>query len=224
MQPARYDGVATWYDERLARPFAERAADLLERLLGAGEGRCLDVCCGTGLHTAALARLGWHVTGVDISADQLRLARDRTAGGQIELVQANAVQLPFADASFDAAVSLFSHTDVDDFTAILREALRVLRPGGSLIYVGLHPCFVGPHSAQKGRDVPVLHPGYSGAGRYTAGPGLSPDGLWSRVGGMHLPLGRLVTAFLEAGFILERFEEDGDEDYPRRIALSARAG
>src|SRR5437588_12870355 len=115
MHHAHYDGVADWYDERVAVPFAERADRLLRGLLEPGGGCCLDLCCGTGAHLAALAGLGWQVTGVDISADQLRLAGERAAGREIELVQADAARLPFPDGCFDAAVSLFSHTDVDDF-------------------------------------------------------------------------------------------------------------
>ena len=74
--PARYDGFASWYDERLL-PYTMAASDSIERLLGPGSGRCLDLCCGTGAHLQTLVALGWHVTGVDISEDQLRLAGQR---------------------------------------------------------------------------------------------------------------------------------------------------
>ncbi len=192
------------------------------RLLGPGSGRCLDLCCGTGVHLDGLSALGWQVTGLDISTDQLRIARERVANRDVDLVHGNAQCLPFEAESFDAVVSLFSHTDLDDFRAAMREVARVLRRGGRFVYVGLHPCFVGPHSQQRGRAVPALHAGYRAAGRYTDGPGISPDGLWVRVSGMHLTLGNLIQAVLDATLILERFEEDGDDDYPRRIALQAR--
>jgi 2-polyprenyl-3-methyl-5-hydroxy-6-metoxy-1,4-benzoquinol methylase len=75
---ARYDGVAEWYDRELAtaptRPPAHR---VVSRLLGCGDGRLLDVGCGGGALSQAVAELGWRVTGVDISEDQLRLARER---------------------------------------------------------------------------------------------------------------------------------------------------
>jgi SAM-dependent methyltransferase len=218
----RYDGFAQWYDQNLAVPFGELGGADAVRLLGSGSGRCLDLCCGTGVHLVALSALGWQLTGLDLSADQLRLARDRVADRHIDLVQGNAEHLPFDDGSFDAAVSLFSHTDVDDFAAAMREVARVIRPGGVFIYVGVHPCFVGPHCDEKGNDVPILHAGYGAAGRYTAGPGISPDGLWAKVGGMHRPLGTLLQSILDAPLIVERFEEPGNDDYPRRIALRAR--
>jgi ubiquinone/menaquinone biosynthesis C-methylase UbiE len=78
--------------------------------------------------------LGWSVTGVDVSADQLRLARERV-GDEVELVQADATELPFADKTFDAALLAFTHTDVDDFEGLVREAARVLHPGARLVYV-----------------------------------------------------------------------------------------
>ena len=53
-------------------------------------------------------------------------------------------------------------------------------------------------------------------------PGISPDGPWAKVTGVHLPLGSLVHAFLDAPLMPERFEKHGDDDYPRRIATRAR--
>ena len=220
--PARYDGFAQWYDETLAVPFGAVSGDAAARLLGPGRGRCLDLCCGTGIHFEVLCALGWEVTGIDLSADQLRLAGERAVGRAVELVQADAGRLPFGDEEFDAVVSIFSHTDVDDFPAVVGEAARVLRPGGAFVYVGLHPCFVGPHSFQHGQAVPTLHPGYRQAGRYTEAPGLFPDGVWAKVSGFHRPLADVIQAVLDAPLSLERFQEDGDEDYPRRIALRAR--
>jgi SAM-dependent methyltransferase len=218
---ARYDGLADWYDDNLA-DFTLAATDVLDRLLGKGRGACLDLCCGTGLHFETLRGLGWRVTGVDISTDQLRLARER-AGTNVDLVQADVTDLPFEDESFDAAVSMFTHTDVDDFGALLREATRTLRPDGRLVYVGLHPCFVGPHSRfERAKGIPTLHLGYRKARRYDAAPGISADGLRARVGAVHLPLEHLLGAFLDAGLVLERFEEHGEGDFPPRIAVRAR--
>jgi SAM-dependent methyltransferase len=221
MAAARYDGLAAWYDEHLAA-FTLAASDVIERLLGPGSGRCLDLCCGTGLHLPGLVVLGWDATGVDISGDQLRLARERVAES-VELVQADATALPFSDGCFDAVVSMFSHTDVDDFPGLVRKGARVLKPGGAFVYAGLHPCFVGPHVAfGASGDVPVLHPGYRAARRYDEAPGISSDGLRSKVGAVHVPLAGFVQAFLDAPLAVELFEEHGEGDYPARIALRAR--
>jgi SAM-dependent methyltransferase len=71
------------------------------------------------------------VAGIDISADQLRRAQERV-GRNVRLVRGDASALPFSGGRFDAVVSMFSHTDVDDFDKLLREAARVLRPGAPL--------------------------------------------------------------------------------------------
>jgi SAM-dependent methyltransferase len=192
------------------------------RLLGPGSDRCLDLCCGTGIHLGGCAALGWQMTGLDISDDQLRIACERVADRAVDLIQGEAECLPFEAESFDAVVSLFSHTDVDDFSAMMCEVARVLRPGGRFVYVGVHPCSVGPHSKERDRAVPVLHAGYRASGRYTNGPGIAPGGLWAKVSGMHLTLGSLIQSVLDAALILEHFEEHGDHDYPRSVALRAR--
>jgi ubiquinone/menaquinone biosynthesis C-methylase UbiE len=215
---ARYDGIADWYDREFATgPLAAVPRETATRLLGDGPGRLLDVGCGTGAHGVELAKRGWTVTGVDESADMLRLARERG----LEARQADAGALPFADASFDAAVSLWLHTDAEDFAAIVREIARVVRPRGSFVYVGAHPCFVGPHSRFVAAEgVPELHAGYyRRAGRYTEAPGISPAGLRARIGATHLPLGLFLQAFLEAGLVIERFEEPGRREYPYMVAL-----
>jgi SAM-dependent methyltransferase len=217
---ARYDGVTEWYEREFVH--SELAAVPREaalRLLGDGPGRLLDVGCGTGAHTVVFAEHGWSPVGVDISEDQLRLARERG----VEVVWADAADLPFADASFDAAVSIWTHTDVEDFTLLLREVVRVLRPGSPFVYVGAHPCFVGPHSRfVEAEGMPVLHPGYWHTGRYTEAPGISPTGLRAKVGAVHLPLGLFIQSFLDAELRLEQFEELERREYPYTVALRCR--
>lgn len=221
MVDARYDTVADWYETfKPALPQSER--EVLERLLGRGSGRCLDLGCGAGVAIPVLAELGWTVVGVDPSEEMLRRARKH--GG--EVVRASGHALPFEDQSFDAAISIWTHTDADDFGAIVREAARVLRPGAPFVYIGAHPCFVGPHSRFVGAEgVPLFHAGlYRRVGRYDDAPGISPDGLRARVGAVHLPLGPLIQAFPDAGFRIERFEElePSDRDYPYIVALLCR--
>jgi SAM-dependent methyltransferase len=214
---ARYDGFAEYYDEHL-RDFTLRWTDSLRRLLGPGPGRCLDLGCGTGLHVATLLELGWTTTGVDVSADQLRLARARQA--EVELVEADASSLPFADASFDAVVSVFTHTDMDDHAGAVGEGVRVLAPGGRFVHLGLHPCFVGPFSRYSGEEnAPELFPGYRDSGWANEGPGLG-EGLRRLVGTHHVPLAELLQTFVEAGLALDRFEEPGDGLYPRVLAVA----
>jgi SAM-dependent methyltransferase len=220
LSAARYDGLAAWY-EGFRRELADHELDALRRLLGPGNGRCLDVGCGTGVPTLAVAELGWSVVGVDVSGDLLERARARG----LEVLEAPAGALPFGDASFDAAVSFWTHTDIDEFGAAVAEVARVLRPSGRFVYMGGHPCFVGPHSLFVEADgVPELAPGYRRTGRYDAsafGVG-HPDGVRVRVGAVHLTLHDFFAAFTDAGLGIERFEELGDRDYPHIVGVRAR--
>jgi ubiquinone/menaquinone biosynthesis C-methylase UbiE len=219
---ARYDAVAGWYDANLAgeSPLAAMPRDVALRLLGKPAGRLLDVGCGGGSHTVAFGTAGWEVVGIDVSEAQLELARQRGC----ETVLGRAESLPFEDGSFAAAVSLWTHTDVDDWPAAVREIHRVLQPAGPFVYVGVHPCFVGPHSLfVEGKGVPQLHADwYRRPGRYEQAPGISTTGLRSRVGATHLPLAKFLQSFVDAGFRLEHVEEPGTRDYPTALALRWR--
>jgi SAM-dependent methyltransferase len=219
MGTARYDGIADWYDtEFQPAPLESETWETLVRLLGGGGGSLIDVGCGTGGYAAGLAERGWDVTGVDVSEDMLRRA---TARG-VRTVRADVTALPFGDGSFDAAVSTFTHTDVDDFAGLLREVVRVLRPGAPFVYVGAHPCFVGPHSVYDvDRGAPELHPGwYRLTGRYAEAPGIwRSSGVRIRVGASHLPLGLFLQAFLDAGLRLEHVEEPAEREYPFGLAF-----
>ncbi len=216
---AHYDEVADWYDREFAGgELGKTARQTVLRLLGPGPGRVLDVGCGGGLTLLALAEAGWSPAGVDLSEEQLRLARERGC----EVQPADAAALPFADGAFDAVVSEFTHTDVDDCGTLLHEAARVLRRGGQLVYVGVHPCFVGPHAFVHDLAVPELHPGYRDTARRTEAPGIWTEGLRAKVGARHLPLGLFLHSFLGAGLVLEHFEEPAGREYAHLVGLRWR--
>jgi SAM-dependent methyltransferase len=214
---ARYDGLADWYDAEFLSDLHEVALRAAVRLLGPGTGRVVDLGCGTGAQTVTFRDAGWDVVGVDVSADMLRRAAERG----LEVVQADVAELPFEDATFDAAVSLWTHIDVDNFSGAVLECARVLRAAGPLVYVGVHPCFIGPHSRFAGADgIPELHGGYLDQGRYgREAPGVGAEGLRARVGATHLPLARFLHAFVDAGLSLEQFEELAGDPYPAAVAL-----
>ena len=101
--------------------------------------RVLDVGCGTGYFTRLLARgeAEAHVTGVDLEQPFIDYARKRNEAERLPVAyaQADALTLPFEDASFDIVASHTFLTVVDSPVKALREMLRVLRPGGTLASV-----------------------------------------------------------------------------------------
>src|SRR4029077_4505497 len=105
MAEARYDAVAGWYDAEVATAeLGLSARRIVLRLLGDGPGRLLDAGCGGGAHAQVFADRGWEGTRGAGSPAQLELARARG----VDAIEADAAALPFADASFDAAVSMFT--------------------------------------------------------------------------------------------------------------------
>jgi demethylmenaquinone methyltransferase/2-methoxy-6-polyprenyl-1,4-benzoquinol methylase len=114
------------------RQAAAAAADL-----AAGD-RALDCCTGTGDLALALAErvtASGAVTGVDFAEEMLARARDKAArrGVAIDFRRADALDLPFADGSFDAATVAFGIRNVADLDRGLSEMRRVVRPGGRVV-------------------------------------------------------------------------------------------
>jgi demethylmenaquinone methyltransferase/2-methoxy-6-polyprenyl-1,4-benzoquinol methylase len=92
--------------------------------------RVLDACCGTGDLAIACAREGGNVTGLDFAERMLERARRKAPA--IEWVRGDLLELPFEDASFEAATVGFGVRNVEDLERALRELRRVLRPGGRI--------------------------------------------------------------------------------------------
>jgi SAM-dependent methyltransferase len=118
------------------------------RLLGDVAGRrVLEVGCGAAQCSRWLIGQGALAVGVDLSAAQLHHARllDAATGTPVPVVHADAEDLPFADASIDAAFSAFGALPfVADATRLLREVARVLRPDARWVFSVTHPirwCF-----------------------------------------------------------------------------------
>jgi demethylmenaquinone methyltransferase/2-methoxy-6-polyprenyl-1,4-benzoquinol methylase len=102
-------------------------------------GKILDLCCGTGDLAFHLVRTdpSLEVTGADFCAPMLDGARARAPredrAGRTSFVEADAMALPFADATFDGATMGFSMRNVVDVAGTLREARRVLKPGARFV-------------------------------------------------------------------------------------------
>jgi ubiquinone/menaquinone biosynthesis C-methylase UbiE len=139
------------FDELYLRTYArmdrgvddEAEASAAIALAGVEAGaEVLDAPCGYGRHSIPLARAGYRVTGVDRSSVLLDEARQRANEGEWpRWVHADHRQLPFADASFDVALNLFSalgYRGEDGDVQTLSELRRVLRPAGALVVETMH--------------------------------------------------------------------------------------
>ena len=203
---ARYDGHADWYDETFSASVHEEQTSFLRESLGQGGGQiCLDVACGTGRYGQILAEAGYRAVGFDISADQLRFARRRLGAA----VRADARFLPVRDGSVAVAAGMFFHTDVEDFAAVVHDVARCLRPGGRFVYLGVHPCFVGPFVTRLTEDEDLtlsFVPGYGTNGWASRGSG---DGsrIGGRVGFHHKSLASFLAAFAGAGLAIRAARE-----------------
>lgn len=217
---AAYDEIADWYEQDfLARTAAAGADPLgieaaLGTVLGRGGGPCLEIGCGTGVHAARVRALGWLPCGADISPAMLRYAR-----GRLPVMLADAARLPIGDGCLPAVLSVMAHTDMPGYPAVLAEAARVLRPGGILAHIGVHPCFCGGFADRTDPAAVVIRPGYLQS--HWTRASWTTEGVRDKVGAMHLPLPSLIHAFLDAGLTPERFAEGG-EPVPIMLAIRAR--
>jgi SAM-dependent methyltransferase len=154
VEPGAPSPTETWdefFGEYYLRAYREdeRSAEASAQALAAAQlagcpdgGDILDAPCGFGRHTLPLARAGYRATGVDRSQTLIDEATRRSGGERWpKLVRADYRDLPFADASFDAALNLFSsigYLGDEEDTHALGEIGRVLRPEGRLVIEILH--------------------------------------------------------------------------------------
>jgi ubiquinone/menaquinone biosynthesis C-methylase UbiE len=181
----------------------------------------LDIGCGEGYNTRLLAQLGAAMTAVDIAAVFIAHATqaetDQPLG--IDYRVASAVDLPFADATFDFATGFMSFMDIPETDRVLAEAYRVLKPGGFLQCSICHPCFDTPHRRNvrdaNGRTYAIEVGDYfhTRAGEidewlFCAAPPAATLGLRKfKIPRFTRTLSQWLNMFVESGFLLERIEE-----------------
>ena len=208
-EPARvrrmFDGIARRYDllnrvlsANLDRGWRKRA---LARLDENDRALILDLCGGTGDLSIELARerRAGRVVCCDFShAMLLRAAPKFTRLGlaaQIDCVEADGLNLPFPEASFDAVTVAFGVRNLSDMDRGLREMLRVLKPGGKLVVLEFSrptaPVLSGLYRFYLGRILPRIGDGVSGKD------------------GPYRYLARTIADFPEASVLAGRIREAG---------------
>jgi SAM-dependent methyltransferase len=152
----------------VAKTISGGAEAFIARLDITAGSRVLDVACGTGNTSLPLAKQGCIVTGVDIAPNLLVQARERAAaeGLSIQFDEGDAEALPYADASFDAVVTMFGAMFAPRPELVASELARVLKPGGLLAMANWNPAsFTGDMFRLGSKHVPPP-------------PGIPPPVLW----------------------------------------------
>lgn len=138
------DIYANAYDELYSDKDYSKECSLIVKVIEGEDfdvNSILDIGCGTGGHLIPLAKLGYHLTGVDPSESMLDLARSKVSekglGGSVDLINASAAEFSCSE-KHDIAIMMFAvigyHTTNSDVIACLRNIKTNLRPGASLIF------------------------------------------------------------------------------------------
>jgi SAM-dependent methyltransferase len=208
-----WSDIADWYDALLEAGSGahETALACLLRLTPDVTGATvLDLACGQGLATRALAAAGaGRVVGVDASAAMVERAEGhgRPTGTDLSYVVDDGQVLGcLDDAAFDGATCQLGLMDIPDLDATLAAVHRVLRSGGWFVFVIGHPLVLAPDArpgqATDGRHA-VSITGYFDE-RFWRSP--NPQGV-RRAGNHHRTLATYLNALAVSGFVLEAVEE-----------------
>src|SRR5262245_61927464 len=172
--------------------------------------RTVDIGCGEGRLTRHLKALGHSVIGVDASPSLAAAAREADPVMDIRL--ANAAALPLDNASADLAIAFMSLQDVDDMPAAVREAARVLEPGGRFCMAIVHPINSAGRFVSEAADAPFVIKGdYLRAFDYA--DTIERDGLSITFHSRHRSLESYFLELEAAGLLVETLREPQVPDH-----------
>jgi len=206
-------------ENSLLNAYYERPAMLA--LVGDVAGRrILDAGCGSGPLSAALRDRGAVVSGFDVSAGMVELARQRLGDGADLRVADLGSPLPYPDDTFDDVVASLVLHYLEDWGPALAELRRVLKPGGRLVMSVDHPFAVTLMHREAGRKAKYFDTA-NWTEEWTMG------GLTAQMSFWHRPLHAMSEAFTAAGFriaVISEPEPDpaARELFPEEIAAQPR--
>jgi ubiquinone/menaquinone biosynthesis C-methylase UbiE len=196
---AAYDEVAEAYSHALDPEGAGLVDSVLAELIGEVAGQeVLSLACGQGQDARLLAHIGAVVTGVDVSEEMLRHAREHEAAEPrgVRYVEGDARDLAeLGSASFDGVVCHMALMDIPDLTPTIKSVARVLRDDGWFVFSIVHPCYHA-HVEIAG-DYLLDH-------RYAK---LRPPD-WLPPHAYHRPLAAYANELADAGLRIERVVEE----------------
>jgi len=150
-----FENYGLTYDNEVFTQGTNGECDFIESEIGFNKQiRILDIGCGTGRHAIELSKRGYTITGIDLSASQLKRAREKASANnlQIDFRELDARNLPFV-SEFDLAIMLceggFPLMETDEMNfKILQSAANALKENGKLIFTTLNGLFPLFHSVK----------------------------------------------------------------------------
>jgi ubiquinone/menaquinone biosynthesis C-methylase UbiE len=211
---ASWGAVASWYDKHLSEADTYHEKVLLPnllRLIEAKKGeRILDLACGQGFFTRAIAKTGASVEGVDIAPELITIAQNESPTIPYHIGSADNLAM-FADASQDKVLISLAIQNIENVEGVITEVARILKPNGEFHIAMNHPAFRIPKQSswayddkQKVQTRRVdqylsisrtdidMHPGFADAPKTIS---------------HHRPLQFYFKAFTKAGFAVTKLEE-----------------
>jgi len=148
--------VANWYHEHVSESddtYHEKVIkpNLLRVLGDVKDKRILDIACGQGFFSRALAAAGAHVTGADIAPELIAIAK-KLGPASIQYLTAPASRMPLPDESFDTAICVLALQNIKDLSGALAQVSHLLKAGASFAIVLNHPAFRIPRHSEWGFD------------------------------------------------------------------------
>ena len=128
-----------WFETPMGRLIKGYESKLISRMLAPEPGELiLDAGCGTGIFTEDIIETGARVVGLELAFDMLRRAVTKFSGRTFQSVIGDIQRLPFADDSFNKAISITAIEFIQDARRAVEELFRVTKPGGCIVVATLN--------------------------------------------------------------------------------------